>query len=32
MFTVNAKPILRFNKNCENNIKDGDIILLFKLE
>ena len=32
MFTVNAKPILRFKKICENNIKDGDIIQLFKLE
>ena len=32
MFTCNAKPILRFKKICENNIKDGDIIQLFKLE
>ena len=32
MFTVNAKPILRFKKIKENNIKDGDIIQLFKLE
>ena len=32
MFTVNAKPVLRFKKICENNIKDGDIIQLFKLE
>ena len=32
MFTVNAKPILRFKKIKENNIKDGDIIQLIKLE
>ena len=32
MFTVDAKPILRFKKICENNIRDGDIIQLFKLE
>ena len=32
MFTANAKPVLRFKKLCENNIKDGDIIQLFKLE
>ena len=32
MFTANAKPILRFKKISENNIKDGDIIQLFKLE
>ena len=32
MFTVNAKPILRFKKMKENNIKDGDIIQLFKIE
>ena len=32
MFTVNAKPILRFKKIKENNIHDGDIIQLFKLE
>ena len=32
MFTVNAKPILRFKKLIENNIKDGDKIQLFKLE
>ena len=30
MFTANAKPVLRFKKLCENNIKDGDIIQLFK--
>ena len=32
MFTANAKPVLRFKKLYENNIKDGDIIQLFKLE
>ena len=32
MFTVNAKPILRFKKIKENNIKDGDIIQLSKLK
>jgi len=32
MFTANAKPILRFKKLCENGIKDGDKIQLFKLE
>ena len=32
MFIVNAKPILRFKKLFENEIKDGDIIQLFKLE
>ena len=32
MFTVNARPILRFKKMFENQIKDGDIIQLFKLE
>ena len=32
MFTANAKPVLRFKKIWENNIKDGDIIQLFKLE
>ena len=32
MFTANAKPILRFKTINENNIKDGDIIQLFKLE
>ena len=31
-FIANAKPILRFKKICENNIKDGDILQLFKLE
>ena len=32
MFTANAKPILRFKTLIENNIKDGDILQLFKLE
>ena len=32
MFTANAKPILRFKTLKENNIKDGDIIQLLKLE
>ena len=32
MFTANAKPVLRFKKICENNIKDGDIIQLLQLE
>ena len=32
MFIVNARPILRFKKLVENNIKDGDVIQMFKLE
>ena len=32
MFTANAKPVLRFKKLCENDIKDGDILQLIKLE
>ena len=32
MFTANAKPVLRFKTLSENNIKDGDILQLFKLE
>ena len=32
MFTINDKPILRFKKIFENQIKDGDIIQLSKLE
>jgi len=32
MFTANAKPVLRFKKLCENGIKDGEKIQLFKLE
>ena len=31
-FIADAKPILRFKKICENNIKDGDILQLIKLE
>ena len=32
MFMANAKPILRFKKICENNIQDGDVLQLHKLE
>ena len=32
MFTANAKPVLRFKTLSENNINDGDILQLFKLE
>ncbi len=32
MFIVNANPVLRFKKICENNIKDGDVLQLHKLE
>jgi len=32
MFEANAKPVLRFKKLYENGIKDGDKILLIKLE
>ena len=32
MFTANAFPILRFKTIAENNIKDGDVIQLYKLE
>ena len=32
MFTANAKPILRFKKLYENNIHDGDVIQLIKIE
>ena len=32
MFTANALPILRFKTIAENNIKDGDVIQLYKLE
>ena len=32
MFKVNEKPVLRFKTLGENNIKDGDILQLFKLE
>ena len=31
-FTANAKPVLRFKKICENNIKDGDIIQIHNTE
>ena len=32
MFTANARPVLRFKKIYENNIKDGDILQLIKIE
>ena len=32
MFMANAKPVLRFKKINENNIKDGDVLQLYKLE
>ena len=32
VFTVNARPILRFKKIKENNIHDGDIVQLIKVE
>ena len=32
MFTVNAFPVLRFKKISENNIHDGDVIQLYRLE
>ena len=32
MFNANDKLVLRFKTICENNIKDGDILQLFKLE
>ena len=32
MFTVNARPILRFKNLYENKIKDGDVIQLIKNE
>ncbi len=31
-FIINGKLILRFKKICENDIKDGDFIQLFKIE
>ena len=31
-FMANARPVLRFKKIKDNNIHDGDIIQLFKLE
>ena len=32
IFTVNTKPILRFKSINENNIHDGDIVQLIKVE
>ena len=32
MFIANAKPVLRFKKIYENNIKDGDVLQLHKIE
>jgi len=32
MFMANATPVLRFKKIFENNIKDGDVLQLHKLE
>ena len=32
MYTENSKPILSFKKISENNIKDGDVLQLHKLE
>ena len=32
MFMANAKPVFRFKKIIENNIKDGDVLQLHKLE
>ena len=32
MFTAHAFPILRFKTIAENNIKDGDVIQLYKIE
>ena len=31
-FTANTLPILRFKTIAENNIKDGDVISLYKIE
>ena len=31
-FTVNGNPILRFKNLKENNIRDGDSVMLFKIE
>jgi hypothetical protein len=31
-FIVKGRPILRFKKICENNIKNGDIVQLIKVE
>jgi len=32
MFTIKGRPILRFKNLKENNIRDGDKVLLFKIE
>ena len=32
MFTANALPVLRFKKIGENNIHDGDVIQLYRIE
>ena len=32
MFTANAFPVLRFKTIGENNIKDGDVIQMIKIE
>ena len=32
MFTANTLPVLRFKTIDENNIKDGEVIQLFKIE
>lgn len=32
MFTANSKTVLRFKKICENNIQDGDVLQLHKIE
>ena len=32
MFTVNARPILRFKKLSENNINDENVVQLIKIE
>ena len=32
MFTNNALPVLRFKKISENNIRDGNVIILYRLE
>ena len=32
MFTINGRTILRFKNLKENNIRDGDKVLLFRIE
>ena len=32
MFTANALPVLRFKTIGENNIHDGDVIQLYRIE